>query len=430
LGSLLNPYTFHTIYDSVGNTSQDANGQTFVYDAENKQVQVSNASGIVGQYYYDGDGKRIKKFVPSTSETTIFVYDAGGKMVAEYSTVTASQSEAKISYLTNDHLGSPRITTDAIGKVIARHDLLPFGEEIQRANYGSDNLRNRFTSYQRDMETNLDFAQARMFGSGLGRFTSPDPLAASAKPICPQSWNRYTYSYNNPLRFTDPSGMVPADYYAEDGTFLGTDGNEKDKNNYVVKGKGKENKNTKLTPDVAIATLPTLEERKAIADTGSRSQKSTNYYKGKESSKNDPYGNFHEEAVVIGTDSAGKTQIINTAPGVVYSQADSNATAPTNVAANQSQQTQLDTMISDGKVSIIAHSHPEGGVFPPPKPGSIMMSGTAIDYGQPPSNVDIGGANRAKTFIAVSTRENKVYFYGKNGLQATFPLDKFRKVGK
>ena len=55
-------------FDSSGNTKVDANGQTFTYDAENKQVQVSNSNGIVGQYAYDGEGKRVKKYVPATQE--------------------------------------------------------------------------------------------------------------------------------------------------------------------------------------------------------------------------------------------------------------------------------------------------------------------------------------------------------------------------
>ena len=148
--SLVNRELHKKSHDSVGNTSQDANGQTFTYDAENKQVQVNNASGIVGQYWYNGDGQRVKKYVPSTQETTIFVYDASGKLVAEYSTISANQADAKINYTTTDHLGSPRINTDANGNVIARHDTMPFGEEIQRANYANDNLRNRFTSYERD----------------------------------------------------------------------------------------------------------------------------------------------------------------------------------------------------------------------------------------------------------------------------------------
>jgi hypothetical protein len=133
-------------FDNSGNTKVDANNQTFVYDAENKQVEVRNASnGIVGQYFYDGEGKRVKKIVPSTGETTIFVYDASGKMVAEYSTAVASQQDAKVSYLTSDHLGSPRINTDANGAVIARHDYQPFGEEVTRASYGADSTRQKFT---------------------------------------------------------------------------------------------------------------------------------------------------------------------------------------------------------------------------------------------------------------------------------------------
>ena len=64
------------------------------------------------------------------SKTTVFVYDASGKLVAEYSTNVVPVQDAKVSYLTADHLGSPRINTDATGAVIARHDYMPFGEEI------------------------------------------------------------------------------------------------------------------------------------------------------------------------------------------------------------------------------------------------------------------------------------------------------------
>jgi RHS repeat-associated protein len=197
-----------TNYDSVGNTSQDANGQIFIYDAENKQTKVVNSQGIIiGEYFYDGDGKRIKKFVPSTNETTVFVYDTSDKVVAEYSTVAASQLEAKVSYLTSDHLGSPRINTDANGKVIARHDFRPYGEEISRVSYSSDAIRQKFTTYQRDGETELDYAQARFYSSKLGRFYSVDPENAGAMEGEPQSWNAYSYALNNPLKYGDPSGL-------------------------------------------------------------------------------------------------------------------------------------------------------------------------------------------------------------------------------
>jgi hypothetical protein len=53
--------------------------------------------------------------------------------------------------------------------------------------------------------------QARYMSSVQGRFTSIDPLQASAIPANPKTWNRYAYAMNNPLRFTDPTGLVSED---------------------------------------------------------------------------------------------------------------------------------------------------------------------------------------------------------------------------
>jgi YD repeat-containing protein len=55
-------------YDSAGNTIRDPDGRTFIYDAEIKQVEVNNSSNAsIGTYFFDGDGKRVKKVVPSWS---------------------------------------------------------------------------------------------------------------------------------------------------------------------------------------------------------------------------------------------------------------------------------------------------------------------------------------------------------------------------
>jgi RHS repeat-associated protein len=209
-GDTVADYTFNT----VGSMTKDPTGMTFIYDGENKQVEAKNASSVtIGQYWYDGDGKRVKKYVPATGEITIFVYDAAGKLVAEYSTVPAEAPE--VAYTTSDNLGSPRINTGAYGHIIARHDYHPFGEEIDAAaspqrtevlRYTTDEIRKKFTGYERDGETGLDFAQARYYQNVQGRFQSPDPLLSSTNPDLPQTWNRYSYVVNNPIILMDPTG--------------------------------------------------------------------------------------------------------------------------------------------------------------------------------------------------------------------------------
>jgi len=59
------------------------------------------------------------------------------------------------------------------------------------------------------VETGLDYFKARYFAAAQGRFTTPDPLMASASAANPQSWNRYAYVLNNPLRLIDPDGTDP-----------------------------------------------------------------------------------------------------------------------------------------------------------------------------------------------------------------------------
>ena len=194
-------------YDANGNVTKDADGKRFVYDALNKQTQVKDSyNQPLGNYVYDGDGQRVKKL--GNTENTLFVYDAFGSLVAEYAiTPPPTNPTPQVNYLTTDTLGSPRIITGKNGEILSRRDFMPFGEEISRANYGIDNVRGKFTGYEKDIESSLEFAQNRYYANKHGRFTTPDPLMASGKVWNPQSWNRYAYVGNNPLNITDHLGL-------------------------------------------------------------------------------------------------------------------------------------------------------------------------------------------------------------------------------
>lgn len=65
-----------------------------------------------------------------------------------------------------------------------------------------------YTGYEKDAESGLDFAQARYYNSSHGRFTSIDPLTASATIRNPQTFNRYSYVLNSPYKFVDPLGLI------------------------------------------------------------------------------------------------------------------------------------------------------------------------------------------------------------------------------
>jgi len=99
--------------------------------------------------------------------------------------------------------------------VVSRHDYLPFGEEIPPtigartalADYASlDPVRHRFAGKERDRESGLDYFGARYYAGAQGRFTGADPENAGSRLLEPQSWNGYSYTLNNPLRYVDPDG--------------------------------------------------------------------------------------------------------------------------------------------------------------------------------------------------------------------------------
>jgi RHS repeat-associated protein len=72
-----------------------------------------------------------------------------------------------------------------------------------------------FTGKERDAETGLDYFGARYMNPAEGRFMSPDPTLKSVNGLNPQTWNRYSYVMNNPLRFIDPLGLWAIDYEDE-----------------------------------------------------------------------------------------------------------------------------------------------------------------------------------------------------------------------
>jgi RHS repeat-associated protein len=217
-------------YDNNGNQTA-LPARSYAYDGENRLASTQGPNIGAVYYGYDGDGRRVTKLIcPSTSactaatigaNLTVYAYDAQGQLAAEY----GPSADTGTRYLTADHLGSTRVITDSSGVAQKCYDYYPFGEDIAAGTggrpgcfgggvypgTGPDIASAKFTGKERDWETGLDYFGARYMSSAQGRFSSPDPLMGSAQLSNPQTWNRYTYGLNNPLRNTDPLGLYDWD---------------------------------------------------------------------------------------------------------------------------------------------------------------------------------------------------------------------------
>ncbi len=205
-------------YDAAGNMT-GSGGQAYSYDGANRLKTASNGTSSYG---YDGDGKRVRKtengsavyYVYSTmsgqammevtaaSIQRAYIYD-GKKLVAMQAT------DGQFYWNHRNHLGNARAMTDVNGNLAYKGQFDPYGAALTEwSSTGNTNLNNKkFTGYERDSATGLDYAEARMYSSGRGRLLTPDPIGLKAvNQKRPESLNRYAYVGNDPVNFIDPAG--------------------------------------------------------------------------------------------------------------------------------------------------------------------------------------------------------------------------------
>lgn len=120
-------------------------------------------------------------------------------------TVDVASNTSTVHYVLTDHLSSASVVTDSTGALVAEQRYYPYGES--RPISGTLPTDRRYTGQRQIADTGLYHYNARFYHPGLGRFISPDTIVPEAGN--PQALNRYSYVFNNPLRYGDPSGHVP-----------------------------------------------------------------------------------------------------------------------------------------------------------------------------------------------------------------------------
>jgi RHS repeat-associated protein len=112
--------------------------------------------------------------------------------------------------------------TNVSGKEVRRIAFGPYGSlrydsaavSISSEAHLPDGIR--FTGQPFDTETGLICLGRRYFDPNICRFISADRAVSGV--YLPDSWDRYAYGHNNPLRYSDPSGRsVFGDFLAAVG---------------------------------------------------------------------------------------------------------------------------------------------------------------------------------------------------------------------
>jgi len=183
-------------YDAAGRMTS-RNGTLIQWNGDEKPASIGNVG-----FTYGGTGERLEKVAGGRTTT----YIGGDYEIADDGTVTkylhgGKQVGSSFFVHHTDRIGSIRGVTDANGAEVRWQEHTPFGR--QHSVSGIHQESKGFIG-EREEETGLVYLNARYYDPELSRFASPDPFAQPG-----QGLNRYTYAYNNPINFSDASGLSP-----------------------------------------------------------------------------------------------------------------------------------------------------------------------------------------------------------------------------
>jgi RHS repeat-associated protein len=192
----------------------NSNESLFVYGPSRARVKHRiTDGGLVTNMFYVGSHYERKTRAGEDDELVHYIR-AGGAVVAiytEYRDELDAVTADKTRYLHRDHLGSVESITDETGTVTERFSYDPHGKRRETdwtaavsTISGSETPRG-FTGHEHLDAVGLIHMNGRVYDPTLGRFLSADPFVQAPETV--QSFNRYSYTANNPLSYTDPSGF-------------------------------------------------------------------------------------------------------------------------------------------------------------------------------------------------------------------------------
>jgi RHS repeat-associated protein len=212
-------------YDNEGNMATRTHTgtgvvTTYEWDHRNRLVRVTDRSGAAVtqtvEFVYDAVGRRLSEAVNGVvlrflyeKENSWADVDNSGNVSSRFlfgqrtdSMVARKATSGESAWYLTDHLGTIGTLMSRSGSPVAVMRRSAFGADFSNSNQSVSD-RFGFTGREATKGMSIYFYRARYYSPNQGRFNAPDPMGFGAG-----DFNIYRYVSNNPLSFTDPSGMM------------------------------------------------------------------------------------------------------------------------------------------------------------------------------------------------------------------------------
>lgn len=225
-------------YDPNGNMTS-RNGSTITWTSFNMPSVINSSSSQSSTFTYTPNRDRKKQVAvyDDHTETTIYVggllekLTMGGTAYFRHYIPAGSGrvihtrwgSSSETYYVATDHLGGSNAITNGSGNLLTIENFDAFGQRRGQS-WGTPTSaemqaiagisRDGYTGHEHLDNIGLIHMNGRIQDPKLGRFISADPFVQA--PDASQSLNRYSYTWNNPLSATDPSGYVECNVSPEE----------------------------------------------------------------------------------------------------------------------------------------------------------------------------------------------------------------------
>ncbi|MFO7978670.1 MAG: RHS repeat-associated core domain-containing protein [Bacteroidales bacterium] len=207
----------YTSFDKVSKVTYDQRRLDInygIHDQRVHQVYTDQATGKVREKIY---GELFEKVIENgiTLETRNYIQGPMGTFAMAVK--DERQGSWSLYFIKKDHLGSWEVIPDEMGMPLQQASFDAWGTrrdpDTWVYNHGQSFaplLFDRgYTGHEHLEPFGLINMNGRVYDPLVSRFLSPDPLIQA--PGYTQSFNRYSYGWNNPLRYTDPTGYYNTD---------------------------------------------------------------------------------------------------------------------------------------------------------------------------------------------------------------------------